>query len=137
MSRPTKLTPEIIEQICLFIENGNTNKDACYMAGISEAIFYLWLQKAKKLKKKSKANAIYFELLESIKKAESKFRAYHISIINTSAKRNWQASAWMLERRYPSEYGRRVTELQVGGIEETAIPIKIYLPDNGRDKTTA
>lgn len=134
MARTSKLTSELIEQICAFIENGNTNKDACYMVGISEATLYNWIAKASKLKKQTPDNAIYFELLESLKRAEARFRAYHISVINNASRRNWQASAWMLERRYPNEYGRKVTDVSLAVTDE--VPVRVYLPDNGRDKIT-
>jgi hypothetical protein len=137
--RKPKLTVEMIDQICLYIENGNTNKDAVLLSGITEAAFYKWKEIANRIKDAGRldreANYLYFYLLESIKKAESKFRAYHISNINAASKKEWTASAWMLERRYPNEFGKRGVEIEVpvkvgDDVEEV---VRIYVPDNGRD----
>jgi hypothetical protein len=32
----------------------------------------------------------------------------HIKVIKEASKKTWQAAAWWLERRYPSEYTNRV-----------------------------
>ena len=43
-----------------------------------------------------------------IKKAEAKFIAWNEQQIMSAAKKgNWQAAAWLLERKYPDEFGRR------------------------------
>jgi len=137
--RKPKLSKEMVDQICLYIENGNTNKDAVLLSGITETAFYQWKEKANRIKDAGRLNRseneIYLYLLESIKKAESKFRAYHIGNINVASKKEWQASAWMLERRYPNEFGRRGVEIEVpvkqgDDVEEV---VRIYVPDNGRD----
>jgi len=138
--RRLMLNKELINQICVFIENGNANKDACSFVGISEATFYSWIVSAEEIlagkKRKSKKNVIYLEFLESLKGAEAKFRAFHVGNINAASKKEWTASAWMLERRYPKEFGRRLAaELQ--GVpdadgEPTPLSVMVYLPDNGR-----
>lgn len=136
--RPPKLTKATVDQICLYIENGNTNKDAVLLCGLTESAFYQWKERAMRLKDQGRLgrveNEIYLYLVESLKKAESKFRAYHISNINAASKSQWQASAWMLERRYPGEYGRRGIEIEVPvkPADEAEEVVRIYIPDNGR-----
>jgi len=46
-------------------------------------------------------------------------------------RRDWQAAAWKLERRYPSKYGRRVAFTDGEG--KAVAPALVMLPDDGRD----
>lgn len=51
---------------------------------------------------------LHDKLVESLKKAEAQFKAVHVNNIIQAGKekRHWQASAWLLERKYPKEYGK-------------------------------
>lgn len=101
--RETVRTPETRDKLCQAIELGATYKLACQYAGISEATFYAW-----------KADDL--EFLEAINKAEGKGAVSHLARIKqASTDGNWQASAWILERRYPDEYGRRVIDANIKG----------------------
>ena len=64
--RPSMLDPITIESICKGIRIGLTNRDAAMRAGISEATFYSWMQKARK----SGAAVAYVQFLESLAPAE-------------------------------------------------------------------
>jgi hypothetical protein len=78
---------------------GATHRLACAYAGVSEPTFYTWL-KAKP------------EFSESIKRAEGAAAVSALQTIATAANNGtWQAAAWLLERRYPQEYGRRVEQV--------------------------
>jgi len=134
MKRPTRLTKLLIEQLATYIENGNFAQDACKLADVSEAGYYKWLATGRAILEgeieKTRANALTVELVEAIKHADAKFKAYHLSNINRASRTTWQASAWMLERRFPEEYGRRA-ENSVKVESEGAVTI--YIPDNSRD----
>lgn len=56
-----KYNKQIIEAICSFIREGDSQKTACKKAGIAESTLYEWLKKKK-------------ELSESIKKAKDEFQ---------------------------------------------------------------
>ena len=88
-----KYSPEIIKEICRYIENGNSHKDAAALAGICEDTFYEWRNKS--------------EFAESLKKAELKCKMRNILLIQKAAQDTWTAAAWFLERRYFDEYGRK------------------------------
>jgi len=128
------LTKLLIEQLATYIENGNFAQDACKLADVSEAGYYKWLATGRAILEgeieKTRANALTVELVEAIKHADAKFKAYHLSNINRASRTTWQASAWMLERRFPEEYGRRA-ENSVKVESEGAVTI--YIPDNSRD----
>ena len=72
---------------------GNTIQDSCAMSGISEDTIYRWKKEFKKFS-------------EADKKAEIIFKTIHIKKIATN--KAWQASAWLLERRYNDEYGNKM-----------------------------
>lgn len=43
----------------------------------------------------------------AVKKAEADSITSLVKTITTAGRRNWTASAWMLERRHPDDFGRR------------------------------
>jgi len=92
-----KYSKEIIEEISGYLEEGANAKDACDLAGISEETFYAW--------KKEKP-----EFSESVTKGKLKFKIGLIKTINEAGKKTWQASAWILEHRYPKEFSLRHIE---------------------------
>ena len=101
MSRPTKLTEELSEKLCSYIEQGNTVRRACALCRIAESTFYEWVARGKKART-GKFRAFY----EAVTAAEHRFIAFHQAIINQSAKKgDWRASAWTLARRARGGYG--------------------------------
>lgn len=104
MARPIKLTEKLIKEVCTYIENGLSNIDACRMAGMSESAFYEYQQRGKNPEEK---NPIFEEFVESIKKALIKFKLYHLQKIRIAGDSGtWQASAWLMERKFKEEFGR-------------------------------
>jgi hypothetical protein len=72
---------------------------AADFAGIGEATLQTWL--ASKLPK-------FREFQEAVKAATSRGDVGSLAVIQQAAKAGqWQAAAWLLERRHPAEYGRR------------------------------
>lgn len=113
MPRRPKLTKELIQEFCKYVNNGLSVKDCCDIVGIAQATFYRWQTEAETGFKEGKkelglaANLkLKRELSEEIKKAETKFKAFHLNRITTASSEDWKASAWMLERKYPKEYAR-------------------------------
>lgn len=95
----SKYTPEMVEEICKWIRLGNSNKDAATIAGVCEETFYSWQKE-------------HAGFSEELKKAESEFKSARIMRIMEASKKSWQASAWLLERKYPLEFSlRRILEL--------------------------
>jgi len=103
IGRPSKLTEELVKEICNYIEQGNTYDRACRLAGISDSIFYKWKARGEK-----EGEGVYFHFLQATLKAGEKFKQTNIDIIQQAAKDGtWQAAAWLLERKHPEEFGRR------------------------------
>ncbi len=130
--RPPKLTPEYVDAICKGVRLGLTFKDACEFAGISQALFYLWKQRAE-----GETSGKYFNFMEKLKKALVQGKALHLKRIHEASQGGqtvtetrvtkdkagnvietvtvtktalpvWQASAWILERRHADEWGRHI-----------------------------
>lgn len=130
MARPTKLTDEIIDLLVKGIKSGLTYNDAAQLAGIHKRTLERWRKKGELAK-----SGPYCRFYRSIKKAEVEARMILLTRINDASagrqvvrekrvERNangevkrivkitrtlppvWQAAAWILERRYPDEFGR-------------------------------
>jgi hypothetical protein len=103
MARPTKLTKEITERICLAIRAGNYAKVAAGMAGVSETTYYRWLE----LSEEPNAKKEYREFRESIERAEAEAEVAAVARIKQAADNGtWQAASWLLERKHGERWGR-------------------------------
>lgn len=85
-----KYCQEMTDEISKYLEEGMNRVDACILAGVSYQTFLNWMEK--------------FEFLESIKRAETKFKNKNIAIIQKAAVKSWQAAAWLMERKYSDEF---------------------------------
>ena len=102
----TKFNPETCHKIIQAIKQGNYQKTAAALAGIDESTYYRWVERGKEAK-----SGKYCEFYKSIKKAEEFAKAYYLQQIREAAesKKHWQAAAWYLERKHPTEWGRQQT----------------------------
>lgn len=101
--RPTKLTQETIDKICLAIRAGNYAKIAAQMAGIGESTYYEWLGIAKE----PDCDVLFTELAESIQRAEADAEVAAVALIRQAANNGtWQAAGWLLERKNGERWGR-------------------------------
>lgn len=98
MARPTKYAPEVVQRIVQAIELGATHELAAAYGGISVDTMASWRKR-------------YPDFSEQIKTAEGRAAVKWLAKIEQAASDGtWQAAAWKLERRYPQDYGRTVTE---------------------------
>jgi len=88
-----KQNPIIMEKLLSGFRMGLNDKDSCTIAGITQATLCNW--------KKNR------QLLELIEIAKTENKAGLIQLILKAAKKNWTAAAWLLERKYPEEFGKR------------------------------
>ena len=99
-----KLTEELIEVMCGLKAKGMHNKDICMAVGIHEATLYRWLNKP--------SARLHRVLSEEFKKAEARYKQELLDTIRGAAlakRQYWTAAAWLLERKYPEEFGRPET----------------------------
>lgn len=100
VARPTKLTPATVKKVMRALELGMTYRRACASAGISYDTFNDW----------RKTNPKFLEQCEEAEAAG--VERCLVRIHQAAEEGTWQAGAWLLERRYPHEYGRTVQEQQ-------------------------
>ena len=125
MARPTKLTPEVHEAIVDGINAGLTFRLSCARAGVTPATFYNWLEKGEVAQ--SGALMEFFNAVERAK-ADSALRL--ISQITLQAPADWRAAAFILERRFPDDYGKRteVTGKDGGPVKVAAKTQHVFQP---------
>jgi len=99
VGRPSKLTPQTIKILKATIGKGMSYADACTLSGISYSTFKKWQQKAEAGVKE------YLFFLDELKKAKAMGKLQNIKKIREDS--SWQSAAWLLERQYPEEFGRR------------------------------
>ena len=100
----TKITEDLIKIICELKGKGMSNKDICMAVGIHEATLYRWLNKP--------SARLHRVLSEEFKKAEARYKQELLDTIRGAAlakRQYWTAAAWLLERKYPDEFGRPET----------------------------
>lgn len=126
-----KYSSEIVIEICKSVRAGCSHKDAAILSGVSESTYYRWLDP----KDTTLPDIKKQEFRERIKKAELQCKAKLIRIIHKSAKTTWQSAAWLLERRYPEEYGVRQDKWQT---KEDDGPLQVQIVEaqqqNSRSK---
>jgi transposase len=104
MGRKSKLK-EVREELLKYIALGVPNEHACHAVGINEHTLYNWINRGKEAQRKTNH---YFQFLQDYKKAKSKSVVRNVAVIEKYAKeKDWKAAAWLLERRYPDQFGKR------------------------------
>jgi transposase len=103
MARPDRLTPEKQNQIVDLVRSGVFIETACAAVGIGTTTYYRWIQKADDPNAPEK----YREFRDAITRARATAEARNVAIVQRAANADWRASAWFLERSFPSRYGKR------------------------------
>lgn len=135
--QPTKLTRKRMALIAEFIIAGNDIKTAAIAAGVSRPVFYHWMKQgriAKETKDEGEREklAIYAEFLDAMEQAIAASKVLFVQTIAKASGKSWTAAAWMLERRYPNEFGdptKRIEEEEEGeGKAASKEPYRVYMP---------
>jgi transposase len=104
MARPSKLTPDIQQRIGENIALGMTYKLAAEAAGITYKTLNQWVQQGK-----NSTSGKYFEFAQHIKKCNAEGAKKLLERLNDAAEAgNCQVCMFILERRFPEEFGRRI-----------------------------
>ena len=102
VGRPTKLTPEVQEAIVTAVLAGSYLETAAAAAGINRDTLYHWLRTG------ARSNGgIQRAFSDAVKKALAESEIRLGAFVRRAAPVEWQAAAWMLERKFPDRYGRR------------------------------
>ena len=102
--RKTKLTYDIVAQAVQLKRDGLCDADIIAALGVHPSTFYRWLKEGEDAK-----SGVKRALCNELKKAESEYKRSLLTTIKTAAESRmqyWTAAAWLLERKYPMEYGK-------------------------------
>jgi len=104
MARPSKLTPDITKRIGDGVYLGLTYALAAESAGVTYKTFNDWMNKGK-IENSGKYSQFYLH----VQKCNADAAKVLLERINKAARAgNMQMCTWILERRFPEEFGRRV-----------------------------
>lgn len=131
--RPTLLTPELQDAICAAIRRGMYAVRACALVGVSKTSFYAWKTRG------DAGEEPYADFLAAVTQAEAEFQEASLECIAAAAKPlvaedgklvaagDWRALSWVMERRFPDDYGKRVRQ----DVTVQAVP-EVVLSDPSR-----
>lgn len=106
--RPTKLSPELEVEIIQYLKIGCYPEMAAAAVGLAKATFYDWLKRGAREKRSR-----YARFSDSVKRAIAEGAARDLAIIAKASEKQWQASAWKLERRFPEMFGQKMFNTNV------------------------
>lgn len=125
--RPPKYCPEVHALLVEAAGLGLFRKLQAMYAGIGERTLEEWLEDGHARPDTSP----YADLARHLESAEAE-RAMRAAKAVDSSARGWQASAWYLERKYPSQYGRRVQEIH--GKDGAELTFRVEWPSAKKDE---
>ncbi len=95
---------ELIGKLRAMLIAGDSYEAACQLTGIGMTTFARWMKEGRDARPGTLAKAFF----DSMELASAQAEHHHIMCIRKCASAgDWRASAWWLERRRPSIYGRR------------------------------
>jgi hypothetical protein len=125
--RPLKLNDEITERICSNLRLGLPYLLACKSSGICYDTFNEWVKKGKLGEEE-----IYVNFLEKVELAETDCAKECMKSIKAYSLETWAAAAWLLERRYPREFGKQ-ERIDVDSKQSGEIKTVLTQADCGED----
>lgn len=101
--RPDLLTPERKDRIISMIRQGVFIETACEANGIGKTTYYRWLERADDPASDPK----YREFRDATNTARAEAESRHVLRVEQASRNDWKASAWFLERSFPTKYGKQ------------------------------
>jgi len=116
LARKSKLTAKMIERIAGAIEKGMPAATVCRGVGIAPKTYYDWLKKGR-----DNYSPIYKRFLIAIDKANLKAEEELLQIIKKHSTKQWQAAAWIMERRFRDRWGREGYDSDKGKPDDSPV----------------
>ena len=126
IGRPTKCNPKTIARIAKVLALGGTINSACRAGGIDTATYYSWLRRGEE------GEDPFVGFLSAVKESQAVAEHKALSIINEAMLDHWQAAAWLLERRYPDDYGRR-QRMDIGADKNQELEVVVKIGGRSSD----
>ena len=104
MPAKLKLTYALVDEIVELKRDGLCDADIIAAIGVHPSTFYRWLKEGEEAK-----SGVKRALYDNLKNAEAQYKRGLLKTIKGAAESRaqfWTAAAWLLERKYPMEYGK-------------------------------
>lgn len=126
-NKPYKLLDQqITDTLLSAIKLGAFIEHACYYAGINSSTFRSWRGKAEE------GVEPYKSFWAEVTKAEAEGIIRRMARIEKAGlEGNWQADAWVLERKYPDKFGRR-DRVQISGDPNAPVEVDLTWSDGSK-----
>lgn len=122
--RPSMLTDDRARRIVELAAHGHYNTTIARAVGVSQRSYQRWLQLGEEAAERLETgqpiepeHERYWQLWQQVRAAEATVVDNALTAIHhayaADPVKGWGAAAWILERKYPAEFGRR-TEVAVG-----------------------
>lgn len=114
IGRPTELTPAVQDTLADLLRRGMTRQAAAAAVGIGWATLKEWVARGEGTDPDREPTEIYAAFAAAIREAEASFEAEAIADIRAATTfggaPDWKAKAWLLERRFPEQWGNRTKQ---------------------------
>jgi hypothetical protein len=119
-------------ELCEVLEEGMPLNRACEFVGLPQKLFDVWMERGEpgydeETEEIIEAPQPYYTFWQEVTKALHLAERRALRVIQSGPK-NWQASAWYLERTRPKDYGKQEDK----GPQQAGLTVQVYLPDNSR-----
>jgi transposase len=119
MARPHGITQQIVTQITTALRLGVPKEAAAAVAGVPRRTFFTWLEKGREPLAEDGSNQVYIDFADACDLALEQGKANLLGIVAKAATGGkWQAACWILERRWPNEFGAK-QRIDIGGQDGT------------------
>lgn len=123
VKKARKLTPETEKLLAEATALGMSKYAAAKLVGIEHTTFYRWMEQGE-ADIQADRQTEYTHLCTTIKAAEAAFQAYALQVIHDAAPKQWQAAAWLLERRNPEEWALKKDRTEAASPELIAAAVR-------------
>lgn len=119
--RRTLLTRDRISKIEHLVSEGLSGEAAAALVGIRRSAYYNYLARGRRELERLEAKgtpeakpapseSLFVELVDAVQKANSATELMMLTRIRVASEDTWQAAAWILERKFPTVYGKQYRE---------------------------
>lgn len=133
-----KIDDTKIEVLCKALRMGNTNRNACALAGINYDLFRRWMAlggfplsgtKERDVTSVEDAEEPYYSFAVNVTLARAQAEQRAVDQVIAAGDKDWRAAAWMLEKSNPDDWA---PEKKQSSVNISGSGVQIFLPDNGR-----
>lgn len=130
VGRKLKIKGDVKKRLIAALENGMFIKRACTYAGISESLYYKYIQRAEEVQLKidedpeyipDSEEEEYLDLVNSFKQCEATTQIEALDIWKSHWKKDWRAIESFMAKRFPDEFGNKPKPIEFTDKEGDAI----------------